>query len=95
MASKSPAATERSMQPPFVFEYCPDLHTVPEEALPLERELHGGFAVDRRSNQGYIYYGIADCGLVRIILYLTGQEVREIPPDLSNVNFGGSPFLKV
>ena len=74
MATNKRATTKHSGQHPFIFEYCVDLHTVPQKALPFEQDLHGGFAVDRRTKHGYLYYGIAGCGLVRIRPDLTGQE---------------------
>ena len=65
---------KRSGQAPFVFTYCEDLHSLPQSALALEKGLHGGFAVDKRSGQGQIYYGLAGCGLLRISPDLTTQE---------------------
>jgi hypothetical protein len=87
MAANRRGAKKRSGQHPFAFEYCADLHNVPHRALPLEAGLHGGFAVDRRAEHGYIYYGIAGCGIVRIQPDLTEQEIIDLPSDLRDVNF--------
>ena len=80
-------STKISGQPPFSFTNSSDLHSLPQKALPFEKGLHGGFAVDKRTDRGHIYYGLAGCGLLRISPDLTQQEVIEIPSDLKDVNF--------
>ncbi len=78
---------KRSGQSGFVFTECPDLRTLPKNVLSQEEQLHGGFATDSRPNQGYIYYGMPGCGLLRISPDLTVQELIELPTDLVKINF--------
>ena len=78
---------KKSGQPPFEFSHCQDLHSLPQEALSHEEGLHGGFAVDRRSGHGHIYYGMAGCGLLRVSPDLATQEALELTSDLKSVNF--------
>jgi hypothetical protein len=63
------------------------LHSLPESALDAEVSLHGGFAVDRRPGCGHIYYGMPDCGLLRVSPDLTTQEIIDLPPTLKSINF--------
>lgn len=76
-----------SGQSPFVFSHCDDLHTVPGKALSVEVNLHGGFAVDKRSGQGHAYYGMPGHGLVKISPDMTRQETIELPSSLKPLNF--------
>jgi hypothetical protein len=78
---------KQSGQAPFVFAHCEDLHSLPQEALTLEKGLHGGFAADKRPGYGYIYYGMAGCGLLRVSPDLTTQEIINLPENLKPVNF--------
>jgi hypothetical protein len=80
-------STQRSGQAPFVFSLCEDLYSLPERARACETQLHGGFAVDKRPDQGYIYYGMPGCGLMRISPNLVTQEIIELPPYLRSTNF--------
>lgn len=76
-----------SGQAPFAFSHCEDLHALPQKALSCEVNLHGGFAVDRLTGKGHIYYGMPGCGLIRISPDLTKQDVVELPPHLEPINF--------
>ncbi len=78
---------KQSGQAPFAFAHCEDLHSLPAKALAVEEKLHGGFAVDKRSGYGHIYYGMPGYGLLRISADLTTQDLIELPPDLTSVNF--------
>jgi hypothetical protein len=80
-------STRQSGQAPFVFTLCDDLYSLPERARACETQLHGGFAVDKRPEQGYIYYGMPGCGLMRISPDLATQEIIELPPHLRSTNF--------
>ena len=85
-------ATRITGQGDFIFSYCEDLSVLPEEAKPHEVNLHGGFAVDRLG-EGYLYYGMPGCGLMRIRPDLTSQEVIELPSDLKPVNFHSTKIV--
>ena len=76
-----------SGQAPFVFSHRTDLHALPAAALPFEVKLHGGFAIDPRSDGGHIYYGMPGCGLVRVTSDLQRQEVISLPDQLAPLNF--------
>ena len=78
-----------SGQPPFVFAYRDDLHTLPNKALDCEVDLHGGFAIDHEPGGG-IYYGMPGCGIIRISDDLISQEIIELPNELNSVNFHGT-----
>lgn len=80
-------STTQSGQASFVFSYREDLRRLPQAALDQETKLHGGFGVDRRAGYGHLYYGMVECGLLRISPDLTTQEIIELPPELHNVNF--------
>jgi hypothetical protein len=77
----------QSGQAPFAFTYRDDLRRLPQAALAQESRLHGGFGVDRRAGYGHLYYGMVECGMLRISPDLTAQEIIELPPELHNVNF--------
>ena len=77
----------KSGQTPFTFAYREGLHKLPRKALTVEENLHGGFAVDRLSGFGHIYYGMPGCGLLRISPDLNSQDLIDLPPNLKNVNF--------
>ncbi|MCX6047422.1 MAG: hypothetical protein NT075_20140 [Chloroflexi bacterium] len=81
------SSRKQSGQAPFVFAHCEDLHSLPAKALTVEEKLHGGFAVDKRPGYGQVYYGMPGCGLLRISADLTTQDLIELPPDLTSVNF--------
>lgn len=72
---------------PFTFSYCEDLRGLPEKAVAVEKNLHGGFAVDKRPGFGHVYYGMPDYGLMKISPDLTSQETIELPPELKPLNF--------
>ena len=78
---------KKSGQGSFVFTYRHDLHTVPTAAESCEVNLHGGFAVDRRSGHGQIYYGMPGSGLLRISPDLKRQDLIDLPSDLKPINF--------
>jgi len=71
----------------FVFVHNEDLRTVPESALSVEINLHGGFAVDKRPSEGAAYYGMPGRGLIRVSPDLSQQQVIDIPDDLRPLNF--------
>jgi len=52
---------------------------LPQKAINAEEKLHGGFAVDKRPGHGAIYYGMPECGLLRVSPDLTTQEIIELP----------------
>jgi hypothetical protein len=78
---------KKSGQPPFEFTYVEELHSLPEQSLEYEVRLHGGFAVDKRSGRGQVYYGMPGCGIMRISPDLTQQDVIELPSELKPLNF--------
>ncbi len=77
----------QSGQAPFVFSCCEDLRRLPPAALAQESRLHGGFAIDKRPGYGHLYYGMVECGLLRISPDLTIQEIIDLPPHLRDINF--------
>ena len=76
-----------SGQGAFVFTNRADLSTLPAAAWSYEVDLHGGFAVDTRSDYGQIYYGMPGCGLMRIDADLCTQDVIKLPDTLRSLNF--------
>jgi hypothetical protein len=80
-------STRQSGQSPFRFIYRDDLRNLPSAALAQETKLHGGFAVDRRAGYGHLYYGMVECGLMRISPDLTTQEIVDLPPQYRSLNF--------
>jgi hypothetical protein len=74
-----------SGEAPFQFRYRDDLSSLPAAARPFERELHGGFAVDRAS--GHAYFGVPGSGIVRVAPDLTSSELIALPPELTPLNF--------
>jgi hypothetical protein len=79
--------TMRSGNPPFEFVHREDLHVLPEKTLFAEVNLHGGFAVDRRPGSGQLYYGMPECGILRIDADLRHQELISLPEKLKPLNF--------
>ena len=80
-------AMMRSGNPPFEFVYREDLHQLPGGVLASEVKLHGGFAADRRAGFGQLYYGMPECGILRIDPDLTRQELIALPEKLKPMNF--------
>lgn len=78
---------KRSGNPPFEFIHRNDLHVLPGNVLDCEVDLHGGFAVDKRAGFGQIYYGMPNCGILRIEPDLTRQELIQLPENLKPLNF--------
>jgi len=78
---------KKSGQGKFVFVHNEDLRKVPEKALSVEINLHGGFAVDKRPDKGSAYYGMPGQGLVRISPDLSEQVIIDIPDELRPLNF--------
>ena len=66
---------------------------LPEKAKPYEVNLHGGFAIDREG-EGYLYYGLPGCGLMRIHPDLTSQDIIELPSDLKPINFHSTKIVE-
>jgi hypothetical protein len=85
--------TKKSGQGDFVFTHCEDLSLLPEGARPYEVNLHGGFSIDREGD-GYLYYGVPGCGLMRIRPDLTAQEIIELPSDLKPLNFHSTAIVE-
>jgi len=79
--------TNLSGTAPFQFTYRADLHLLPTNTLDYEVKLHGGFAEDRRSGYGQIYYGMPGCGILRIDPDLRRQELIDLPKQLEPLNF--------
>jgi hypothetical protein len=63
------------------------LHVLPGDALDYEVKLHGGFAVDPRADFGQLYYGMPECGILRIDPDLKRQELIRLPERLQPMNF--------
>ncbi len=76
-----------SGQAPYVFTSRDDLRSLPQAALPFEVNLHGGFAIDPRSGQGEIFYGMPGCGVMRVSADLQRQEIIGLPDKLQPMNF--------
>lgn len=72
---------------PFRFTYRDDLRSLPPGAQKVEEQMHGGFAVDGRDGQGYIYYGMPGHGLMKVSPDLGDHETIELPRSLQKVNF--------
>ena len=79
--------TKHSGNPPFEFVYREDLHQLPGNVLASEVKLHGGFAEDRRAGFGQLYYGMPDCGILRIDADIKRQELIRLPEQLKTMNF--------
>ena len=80
-------SVKTSGQEPFVFAHREDLYNLPSAAREQEVNLHGGFAVDARDGYGQIYYGMPDCGIMRIDADLQKQEIISLPDELTPLNF--------
>jgi hypothetical protein len=80
-------STKRSGSMPLEFVHRPDFHVLPGDVLESEINLHGGFAVDRRSGFGQLYYGMPGCGILRIEPDLSRQELIRLPEQLQPLNF--------
>lgn len=78
---------QKSGQAPFVFRYRDDLRSLPAAASAQETKLHGGFALARTATETAIYYGMPDCGLMRVSADLTRQEILPLPDSLAAMNF--------
>jgi hypothetical protein len=78
---------KRSGTAPFEFIHRIDLHVLPGNVLDYEVKLHGGFASDKRPDFGYLYYGMPDCGLLRIDPDLRRQTLLPLPDKLKPMNF--------
>jgi hypothetical protein len=76
-----------SGQGSLVFSHCEDLRRVPDRALGVEINLHGGFAVDKRAGKGSAYYGMPGIGLMRISPDLSRQDIIDLPAELRPMNF--------
>jgi hypothetical protein len=72
---------------PFVFIHRKDLHVLPGDVLNNEIHLHGGFAADKRSGFGQLYYGMPGSGILRIEPDLGHQELIQLPDQLKPLNF--------
>ena len=79
--------TKRSGSAPFEFVHREDLYVLPEQARDCEVNLHGGFATDPRPDFGQLYYGMPDCGILRIDADLKTQELIKLPEKLKPMNF--------
>jgi len=79
--------TQPSGDAPFAFIHRKDLHVLPGNALGCEVALHGGFATDPRPGFGQLYYGMPDCGILRIDPDLMRQEIIQLPDRLKPMNF--------
>jgi hypothetical protein len=81
---------QRSGSTPFEFVHRSDLSVLPEQARDYEVNLHGGFATDPRPGFGQLYFGIPDCGILRIDADLKTQELIRLPEKLKPMNFHGT-----
>lgn len=81
------SSQKRSGSQPFTFAYRDDLSTIPTLALEYEVNLHGSFATDSRPDMGHIYYGMPDCGILRIDPDLKQQELIQLPDKIKPMNF--------
>jgi hypothetical protein len=77
----------RSGSTPFEFVHRKDLHVLPGNVLGGEINLHGGFAADKRSGYGQLYYGMPGYGILRIEPDLSRQELIQLPESLQPLNF--------
>lgn len=84
--------TRSSGQGPFVFIHRDDLSNLPSDARTFEVDLHGGFAEDSREEHGEIYYGMPNCGILRVDEDLGRQEIISLPGDLEPLNFHSTTF---
>lgn len=78
---------KRSGKSPYEFVYREDLHRLPGGVLASETKLHGGFAADRRVGFGQLYYGMPECGILRVDPDLQRQELIALPEKLKPMNF--------
>ena len=79
--------TKRSGDTPFAFIHRADLHALPGSVLASEVNLHGGFAVDPRPGFGHVYYGMPECGILRVDPDMKRQELIQLPDRLKPMNF--------
>ncbi len=86
-------AVRKSGQGRFIFQHCEDLSVLPEKAKPHEVNLHGGFTVDREG-EGFLYYGMPGCGLMRVNPDLVSQEIIDLPPALKPINFHSTKIVE-
>ena len=80
------ASNKTSGQEPFAFTHRPDLGNLPSAAREQEVNLHGAFAVDTQHGD-QIYYGMPDCGIMRVDADLKKQDIISLPNDLKPLNF--------
>ncbi len=78
---------KRSGDAPFAFVHREELHVLPGPALDKEVNLHGGFATDPRPDFGHLYYGMPECGIIRIDPDMRRQELIPLPDKLRPMNF--------
>ena len=86
---------KRSGDRPFEFIYREDLHALPKNTIEFEHNLHGGFAGDRRSGFGPLYYGLPGCGLLRIDPDLRKHEIISLPVEFKLMNFHSTKLARV
>ena len=87
--------TKRSGNVPFEFIHRKDLNFLPPQAESCEVNLHGGFATDPRAGFGHLYYGMPDCGIIRIDPDLQRQTLIRLPEKLKPMNFHSTVIGKV
>lgn len=78
---------KQSGDAPFKFIHRGDYHVLPGNVLEYEVNLHGGFAIDPRPEFGQLYYGMPECGLLRIAPDLKRQTLLPLPDRLKPMNF--------
>ena len=62
--------------------------------MDCEVKLHGGFAADKRADFGHLYYGMPECGILRIDPDLKRQELILLPDKLKPMNFHSTKIGK-
>jgi len=83
---ESVAQNATSGQDDFVFRFVPELSELPARAKKYEKNLHGGFVVDRRSGKGEIYFGVKGVGLVQLSGDLSRRRILKASEELASIN---------
>lgn len=59
---------------------------LPAEAVKVLERAHGGFAVDRRSGKGEVYFALPGAGIIQISGDLKTTRLLDTPPEVKNTN---------
>lgn len=75
---------------------------LPQDAVEVLGNAHGGFAVDRREGRGETYFALPGAGIVQLSARLNATRLVDTPEEMKNVNLHntaiwydslGTPFL--